>query len=444
MLREIRIRNFKSYEDASLPLAPLTLMIGANASGKSNAIEAMEFLHWIAQGRRFDNIVQDVQEDNVSIRGRTVDLCRRGQSQFGLGCVIDPLDPNDRRLAWTQFEIGIRVRERGALELVHEQITSSDQKHPLYRIERPAEGYSNDVTLSFNNFAQGGNKPQITAMNQRALITQLDTPARFTTSASQRVIPAVVEHFRSALNSILFLDPSPRRMRGYSFVDEEQLRGDGSNLSSVLYSIKKRGGRDSVLDFLRSLPEKEIVDFDFVETLRNDVMIRVTETFGSQKAGVEAPLLSDGTLRVLSIAAALLSAPEGALVVIEEIDNGVHPSRARHLLTNIRKLAEKRKLRVLLSSHNPAFSDALPDESIRDVVVCFRDPEKGVSRLAKLGDHPRFVQVAVRGPIGQLMTRGVLHDFIVDWQSSDEKAERAKGWLDQFLEENSEEPREAV
>jgi ABC-type branched-subunit amino acid transport system ATPase component len=50
----------------------------------------------------------------------------------------------------------------------------------------------------------------------------------------------------------------------------------------------------------------------------------------------------------------MLSATEGSLVVIEEIDNGVHPNRARHLLSSIREIAEKRKLRVLLSTHNPA------------------------------------------------------------------------------------------
>jgi len=85
-------------------------------------------------------------------------------------------------------------------------------------------------------------------------------------------------------------------------------------------------------------------------------------------------LLSDGTLRVLAIsqrdealcaiAAAMLSATEGSLVVIEEIDNGVHPNRAKHLLASIRDIAEQRKLRVLLSTHNPALMDALPDAKL--------------------------------------------------------------------------------
>ncbi|BBH39577.1 hypothetical protein myaer102_21110 [Microcystis viridis NIES-102] len=43
----------------------------------------------------------------------------------------------------------------------------------------------------------------------------------------------------------------------------------------------------------------------------------------------------------------------------EEIDNGVHPSRADNLVKQIREIALERKLRVLITSHNPALLDAV-------------------------------------------------------------------------------------
>ena len=92
-------------------------------------------------------------------------------------------------------------------------------------------------------------------------------------------------------------------------------------------------------------------------------------------------LLSDGTLRVLAIAAALLSAPEGSTVVIEEVDNGVHPSRAKQLLATMRQQADARNVRLLLSTHNPALMDALPDLSLGDVVFCYRSKMTGDSQL---------------------------------------------------------------
>ena len=51
MIQSFTIKNFKSFREATLPLAPLTVLIGANASGKSNAVEAMQLLSWLASGR---------------------------------------------------------------------------------------------------------------------------------------------------------------------------------------------------------------------------------------------------------------------------------------------------------------------------------------------------------------------------------------------------------
>lgn len=48
MLASFTLANFKSYEHATLPLAPLTILVGANAAGKSNLIEAMQLLAWLA------------------------------------------------------------------------------------------------------------------------------------------------------------------------------------------------------------------------------------------------------------------------------------------------------------------------------------------------------------------------------------------------------------
>lgn len=104
----------------------------------------------------------------------------------------------------------------------------------------------------------------------------------------------------------------------------------------------------------------------------------------------------------------MLSAQTGSLVVIEEIDNGVHPSRARHLLDSIRSLARRRGLRVLLSTHNPALLDALPDEAVPDVVFCYRDPEDGSSRLVRLDDLPTYPELVAQGSLGDLATSGAL------------------------------------
>lgn len=113
-------------------------------------------------------------------------------------------------------------------------------------------------------------------------------------------------------------------------------------------------------------------------------MLTLTESFAGQEKIRDAGILSDSTLRVLAVAAALLSAPERSLVIIEEIDNGAHPSRVRALLENIQSVAQERGISVLMTTHNPALLDALPTVAIPDVVYCYRNPEVGDSRLIRL------------------------------------------------------------
>ena len=45
MLRRLRLVDFKSFTDEAVEFAPLTLLVGANASGKSNSLDALRFLH---------------------------------------------------------------------------------------------------------------------------------------------------------------------------------------------------------------------------------------------------------------------------------------------------------------------------------------------------------------------------------------------------------------
>ena len=58
MIKEVRLENWKSFPKATLYLDPLTVLIGTNASGKSNVLDALEFLSQIAQGKEIPSILQ--------------------------------------------------------------------------------------------------------------------------------------------------------------------------------------------------------------------------------------------------------------------------------------------------------------------------------------------------------------------------------------------------
>ncbi len=436
MLTAITFSNFKSYKDARLPLAPLTVLIGANASGKSNAIEAMRMLAWLAQGQKLSAIPYAVQNMDRVVRGRVEDLAYCREDSFSLGCETDLSE-------WNSLTMTITRRGDG-LYISKETLTGPNSTVPLYKIEvQSSTERRTDVNVAYNNFAPGGKKPQIKCSNQMAIFPQLTSPASFNDihKQSQKEIPLITRKYEQWLAAMLFLDPVPAKMREYAFPSEKRLQGDGSNLSGVLFNLW--GGTDKlanqnsykicrkqILEFIQSLPEQDISSLDFLKEPRGGVMVQLTETFGGECRSYDASLLSDGTLRVLAIAAAMLSAEKGSLVVIEEIDNGVHPSRAGHLLERIRDIAKRRGLRVLLSTHNPALLDTLPDSAIPDVVFCYRAPVDGASRLVRLEEVPDYPELIAQGSLGYLATSGTLDRFVKQHRSGKERKKLALAWLD--------------
>lgn len=440
MLDAITLENFKSYRKARLPLAPLTVLIGANASGKSNAIEGMRLLSWLAQRKRLTAIQQDVRDGKLLLRGTMTNLPHWRDNEFALGAEAS-------HALWRRLTMQLAYRQDG-LHIVAETLSQPGESVPLYELDHPSHERGTDVQVAYNNYARGGKKPHITCTDQAAIFTQLDSPATFAAAhkASSERIPAAVKQLQKSLAAMLFLDPAPALMRNYTFPSDHALQGDGNNLSAVLHNLwgadhnkeieAQRGQqepfrqqRQAILGFIQSLPEQNIAGLSFLEEPRGGVMLTLHETFGDQHRAYDASLLSDGTLRVLSIAAAMLSAEEGSLVVIEEIDNGVHPSRARHLLNNIREIAQRRNLRVLLSTHNPALLDALPDAALPDTLFCYRDPTQGDSRIIRLQDIPDYPELIAQDSLGGLATSGVLERFVKQPPAGDRK-ERALAWLE--------------
>lgn len=86
MFEQMELRHFKCFEKVNLPLAPLTLLSGANASGKSSVLQALVLLH------------QTIREHEWSIR-----LMLNGRS-MPLGTVLDVVDKVHGR---RQLEIGL-------------------------------------------------------------------------------------------------------------------------------------------------------------------------------------------------------------------------------------------------------------------------------------------------------------------------------------------------
>jgi predicted ATPase len=222
-----------------------------------------------------------------------------------------------------------------------------------------------------------------------------------------------INKFSSELRSILIINPLPDRMRDYSKLSEK-LESDASNIAGVLAALpdeKKLEIESTLSHYLEHFPEGDIKKIwaEKVGRLGTDAMLYCQEEWQpGQITEIDARSMSDGTLRLLGILTALLTRPEGSLIVIEEIDNGLHPSRAELLVKILREIGTKRKIDLLITTHNPALLDALGPEIIPFVTVVHRDAETGESKLTLLEDIENLPKLLATGSLGKLATKGTI------------------------------------
>lgn len=418
MLTSICVQSFKSLGDVTLHLDNLTLLIGWNASGKSNVLEALSLLCWAARAPRLTDLPHAMTTGQLRLRGNVTDLVPMGSRDdvITFRCEYEPatIGPflqsgalTGRPLGPLSLDFALKVSAKD-VRVEHESLRApwvedKGYRTPLYQATATPGGR---LSTTYQNFRRA-TKPSVECVADQPCFVQLSSPAHFPDryAEAREVIPLASRQIRAALSMVRFLDPDPRAMRSYAFVDDAELRSDGANVSAVLRHLVDAGRKDEVLAFVADLPEQRLGDLSFLDTPRNEVMVALHEAFGTEPDAVPAALLSDGTLRVLAVAAVLLSAEPGSLVIIEEIDNGVHPSRASALLNSILDTARRRKVRVLLTTHNPALQDALAEEVLPSVTLAWRDPSDGRTRLSRLGELEAFPRMVASGPLGQLVTR---------------------------------------
>jgi predicted ATPase len=220
-------------------------------------------------------------------------------------------------------------------------------------------------------------------------------------------------------------------MRSYERIGNRLLSRNGGNLSAALYALKKGDEQEKtalsrILGWIRQLPEEPYKDFGFVTTELNDVIFGLKET--RQGPLLDARVLSDGTLRCLALLTALETVEQGSRIIVEEFDNGLHPSRVGVLTQAIWDCAHRRQLDILVTTHNPATLDALTEEQLAGVVLCFWDKKQKTSRLLPLFELPRADILLERGHLGDLVTSRIIEQHLTPGFEEHRK-QKAADWL---------------
>jgi hypothetical protein len=403
LLSQLRFKKFKSFADTTMPVEPITILIGANASGKSNTIDGLQILSGLATNRELIDILDGIRGQETGIRGGSRGAPRYDSASFELGC---SLDCGDYSLDY-EIKIGVKPRVWLLSESLYKKIPGSKQKKLVYRTSSPDEK-SGDIQVIYHTNRQGRN-PQVPFLRNYSILSQI--PGRFPVDSIEAPeVRKIFDTVTSVLRGILILNPVPHLMRDYVHRSRTRIVPTAENLSAVIAElIKNQDTKQLILKYLQDFPEQQIVDIKVLDTPTGDVMLSFIEQFGNNLRPIDARGMSDGTLRYLSILAALVGERPGTTVVVEEVDNGLHPSRAYKLIGALRELGNKREIDVMVTTHNPAVLNALEAEDIPGVVVCYRDANEGDSRFISWMDLPNYPELMAKGRIGDIVTQGLVN-----------------------------------
>jgi predicted ATPase len=207
-----------------------------------------------------------------------------------------------------------------------------------------------------------------------------------------------------------FLDFSPDAMREPSSPGQRVLGDRGENLSAILLDITSdEAKKAALLGWLRALTPVDVVDLRFHEDLLGRVLVYLVESSGRETSAQSA---SDGTLRFLALAAALLSSESGRLFFIEEIDNGLHPTRLHLLLDVIEQATRALGCQVIATTHNPQLLAFLSEKAREDAVLLFRREHEDASEAIRVLDLPDVRRVLASQDLGSLLATGWLEDAV--------------------------------
>ena len=421
------LRNYKGFADAQINLLnPFSLLIGPNGSGKSNVIEAIELLSFVARGQPLHEI-GDIGRGSsgLEVRGGLQACGREGKDRFQLGFSANVKFEGRRR----PFRYDVEICTRPYPQIIDERLKAGDRT--LYEtLPKQPDSTSRDLTVQYDNFARGGRKPQVQVSSDRSMLSQYREFAAAKNTSYKKYLRLVQSAMLHLQASFVF-DPDPKLMHSYERVGDTILKKNGSNLSAVLYGLStgdddQRATLQRLLEKIRQLPDEPYVEFDFTLTELRDVIFGFQESSGYK---VDARVLSDGTLRTLAILTAFETVAEGSRIVVEEFDNGLHPSRVGVLTEAITEVAENRRLQVLVTTHNPATMNFLTREQLDGVVVCTWDDNNRSASLVRLDELPRYDEFIERGRLGDLVTRRVIDQYLAP-EFEEQQKKKALAWLE--------------
>ena len=389
-IKKIKVSNFKSFDVVDLELSKFNMVIGANASGKSNLIQIFKFLR---------DLSEFGLENAISMQGG-IEYLRNlnigSTKNFSIEVTCDTRESYrtaEEKLTIEGYEAtyGFTLKFTGVsrFEVIEEKLL---QKCNFYG--QPEKGKTTKEKLGKGELVvyRKGNERSVSLNPPKGLDMDSDKifevyiikhfisdPKRITSKALFiKNLPSFVVggSLKNDISSISTYDFDPRLpKKAQAITGRVELEEDGSNLAIVLKNIIRSGNnRRKLFNLLQeTLP---FVNGLTVETFADkSLMFKLRESYSGRKF-LPASLVSDGTINVTALIIALHFG-EKPLVIIEEPERNIHPYIISKIVGMMREASKTKQ--IIVTTHNP---ETVKYSDIKDILLISRD-KQGFSTIRR-------------------------------------------------------------
>jgi predicted ATPase len=355
MMTSIRLQNFKAHRDTTVPLGRFTVLVGPNGAGKTSVLEALRALSELRSRR--------LMEYFSGARNRKLDdMLRRGAKE-----------PIEIEVAGRAGSVGWTLKVTMARVASH---------------EIDEEPWSSSVQSTY-----GTEKSNV----------MTDDPLRST-------VPSGV--LQSLGRGVLYRFTARRIARAsYSDAKIVSVKYDGSNTAVTLASYKLEN--EDVFGRIEDTLRRIVPSVERVRLRREMVGDRMGSKIYIDYRGapdVPAHAASEGTLMTLALLTVLYSPRRPNLVLLDDIDNSLHPAAQIELVSQLKRLLkELPETQIVATTHSPYILDELDP---RDVQV-FALREDGSVATKRLSEHPEAARMKGALTVGQIWSSDHERDWVL-------------------------------
>ncbi len=356
-LDKLTIQGFKSIQKLeNFELSNLNVFIGGNGAGKTNLISFFRLLHSIIDGNLGEYVRNNGGAGDLLFNGRKSTEEMYFETHFDIRGYRFKLRPTPRDMCEMAEEARFYPGQTGWREL----------------------GDSHDDKSLMVKEAKSSHKD-----------SQFSKPVYEAISSWQ------IYHFHDTSKSA--------GMRQYEIVqDQKQLRADAANIAPFLYKLKQHHP-DEYVEILNAVR--------MVMPFFDEFILDITEFGEKQKLnlswyqkGSDYPMqpyhFSDGSIRFICLATALLQPHPPSTIIIDEPELGLHPAAISILAELIQDTSKRTQ--VIIATQSPALIDQF---AIDDIVVVNRSA--GSSSFERLSEKD-FSKWLENYSVGELWTKNVI------------------------------------